>query len=74
MAPGWMTAKQLLMELKLTPGFLEYHSTIGAIPAAEKWGTNRIYSPEAADQVRLYVANRAKGKHYRSRTKKEVDK
>ncbi len=63
MAPGWILHKQLMIELGLTPGFLEYHTNIGAIPAHETWGQNRIYFPEAADAIRTYVAGRKKGQH-----------
>jgi hypothetical protein len=66
---GYILYKQLMLELRLTPGFLEYHCNIGGIPAPEKFGQNRIYSPAAADQIRDYVKTWAdRPRKYRTRT------
>jgi hypothetical protein len=56
--------KQLIMELGLTPGFIEYHSTLGRIPAPTRFGQNRIYSRQDAEVVREYV------KSWNGRTRK----
>jgi hypothetical protein len=56
--------KQLIVELGLTPGFIEYHSTLGRIPAPTRFGQNRIYSRQDADVVREYVES------WKSRTRK----
>jgi hypothetical protein len=68
---GYILHKQLMLELKLTPGFLEYHANVGGIPAPEKFGQNRIYSAAAADQIRAYVAGRKKSQRRKPLSIKE---